>query len=130
MSNKRILKIFFTAMITIGMALLVTISALAVHDLEFELDGNIAEISKVDWAGIFHSDTTPFNPLPTNFKSADFAVDFIMNASGPDRTTFTTGSKDILNITPGWQCARSNNVNDKIDLINVYATAYVNSNGH
>jgi hypothetical protein len=106
-------------------------TAQAVHDLDFQLDGNIADDStdpQFDWASFFDSSGQEIPALPDpsrpGFKQSTFSQDFVPGAFGPDRTTFTTGSKDILNITPGWQCARSNNVNDKIDLLNAYAVTF------
>ncbi len=46
-----------------------------------------------------------------------------------DTTTFATGSKDTLPITPGWQCNFDNNVNSKIDVMNSYAATYDAPNG-
>lgn len=125
MRTNKLIPISLSALIVICLTIGVALIALAVHDLEFQLEGDIAdEGTGVDWANFFDVNGTPITPLPTNFVASSFTKDFVMDAAGPDRTTFTTGSKDTLNISPGWQCARSNNVNDKIDLLNVYATAY------
>jgi hypothetical protein len=47
----------------------------------------------------------------------------------PDPTTFATGSKDILPISGNgnnnWQCSSSNNVGNKVDIVNTYATVFV-----
>src|SRR5439155_9327108 len=69
------------------------------------------------------------------FTNAGFDRDFATNSDGSfntaDQTTFSTGSKDTLNITPGWQCNFDNNVNSKIDIMNAYALAYTNlANNH
>jgi hypothetical protein len=66
--------------------------------------------------------------LPDDFTAAGFEKDF--NSSGStfltnDTTTFATGSKDTLPISPGWQCNFDNNVNSKIDVMNAYAAEYV-----
>jgi len=111
-------------------------TALAVHDQDFQLDGDTSPTDldpgpgspTIDWEDLFDVTdgvASPKGSLPAGFISAFFARDFVPGESGPDRTTFATGSKDTLNITPGWQCARDNNVNDKTDLVNVFATAYV-----
>ncbi len=100
--------------------------ALAVTDLAFELDGDIAaNRGGVDWASLFDSVGHEQSVLPPNFYGTSFVRDFVQNASGPDRTTFATGSKDTLNISSGWQCSRANNVSSKVDLLNSYATFYV-----
>ncbi len=100
--------------------------ALAVTDLAFELDGDIAaNRGGVDWASLFDSVGHEQSVLPPNFYGTSFVRDFVQNASGPDRTTFATGSKDTLNISSGWQCSRANNVGSKVDLLNSYATFYV-----
>lgn len=105
----------------------------AVQNKDFELDGNIRSTGvspdpHVDWEDLFDvvGDDVPTTKavLPANFKRADFVRDFVPGESGPDRTTFATGSKDTLSVTPGWQCARDNNVNDKTDVVNAYATAF------
>ena len=49
----------------------------------------------------------------------------IFNTS--DNTTFATGSKDTLPITPGWQCNVDNNVLSKSDVMNSYAVTYKNA---
>ncbi len=103
----------------------------ASHDQEFELDGNIVNNPgdpPIDWQSLFDvSGTavpTPKAVPPAHFPVSTFIRDFIPGQTGPDRTTFTTGSKDTLNVTGGWDCARDNNVNDKTDLVNVYAAAH------
>jgi hypothetical protein len=55
--------------------------------------------------------------------SAGFSRDFTPNASSDD-STYTTGSKDTLNISSGWACVGANNVTDKGDIQNAYAAAY------
>ncbi len=112
--------------------------AAAVHDQAFQLDGDISDTDvnpgspgtpTVDWVNLFDvagtSEPTPKTMLPAGFVAAEYVRDFVPGANGPDRTTFTTGSKDTLNITPGWECARANNVTDKDDVVNAYSAAYV-----
>ena len=65
--------------------------------------------------------TGPKATLPGNFTGADFVKDFKNTGTTfitSDDTTFATGSKDTLNITPGWQCNQDNNVNSKTDIMN------------
>jgi hypothetical protein len=130
-------------------------NAFAVHDLVFQLDGDVVNstqtcvgdtdpapgcqnhIQTLDWDSIFTDGTladppTKEDPLPTNFTAATFARDF--NHTGTtfetnDQTTFATGSKDTLAITPGWQCNFDANVNSKIDVMNGYAAAYTDTRG-
>src|SRR5439155_9225181 len=115
--------------------------AQAVHDLTFELDGNQAVDTpgRFDWTSFFNAAGQPSPALPDasrpGFTNSGFSKDFSRNADGSystaDHTTFATGSKDTLSITPGWQCSFANNVNDKIDILNAYAVAYTNpANGH
>ena len=67
--------------------------------------------------------------LPAGFDASGFDRDFITNANGSfntvDKTTFATGSKDTLPITPGWQCNTDNNVLSKTDVMNAYAAVYI-----
>ncbi len=94
----------------------------------FELDGNMkGDNTAVDWTDIFNSNlpdvgATAKDPLPSGFSSPTFLVDFYP-ATSNDNSLFATGSKDTLNITPGWQCKKTNNVNDKTDINNAYAVA-------
>jgi hypothetical protein len=116
------------------------VSVLAVHDDQFQLDGDVqqgtgATTRPVDWDTLFNADTSE-KALPTGFKASTFAVDFQTTTkrgnvvfSTADSSTFTTGSKDTLDITPGWQCAASNNVLTKNDIMNTYAAAYTDDKG-
>jgi len=117
---------FFTALLTV----LLVGGASTVYAVE--LDGNLLNNGMTDWEDIFDvvGDGVPTeaNPLPAPYGGAVFIRDFKPGASGPDISTFATGSKDTLPITPGWECTRSNNVNDKTDIINAYA-AVANEGG-
>ncbi|MBD3635256.1 MAG: hypothetical protein HUJ23_10170 [Methylophaga sp.] len=105
-------------------------SATAVIAADLELEGNILNDGNTDWEDIFdvsgNNVPTQANSLPAGYVESVFVRDFVPGASGPDISTFTTGSKDTLNITPGWECTRSNNVNDKTDIVNAYAVAATN----
>ncbi len=112
--------------------------ASAVHDLAFQLDGDVVAQTggsqTVDWATLFNTDGSK-KALPSGFTASTFAPDFRTNANGSfntsDPTTYTTGSKDTLPISTGWQCTASNNVNSKVDIMNAYAAAYTqDNNGH
>lgn len=124
------------------LAVLVVPNAFAVHDLQMQLDGdvdhttttNVGGIQPLDWDSLFDSSGTP-TALPADFTASGFHRDFLVNTDGSfntsDTTTFATGSKDTLPITPGWQCNFDHNVNSKIDIMNAYAAAYTNpANGH
>jgi hypothetical protein len=128
-----------------ALALLLAGSAQAVHDLTFQLDGDVSasttthvgpNTQNLDWDSFFDSSGNQIaGSLTGGFTNSTFTRDFLTNADGSfntaDHTTFATGSKDTLNITPGWQCNFDNNVNSKTDLSNVYAAAYTNpANGH
>src|SRR5205823_1604778 len=57
------------------------INALAVHDLDFQLDGNTAVDpglpQHVDWESLFNTNGTPVPVLPNGFRSASFQRDFV-----------------------------------------------------
>jgi len=131
----------------VTMGLIIVPVLLAVHDETFQLDGNVVatdvtnidgQTQNVDWASLFNPDgstnTGALVPSGTpGFHHARLDADFGINTNGSfntlDGTTYTTGSKDTLSITPGWQCTISNNVNSKVDLMNVYAADYTGING-
>lgn len=77
---------------------------------------------------------TPKATLPTGVYRAGFYRDFSIGSTA-DNTTFTTGTKDIQNISGGglesgeWQCKKKSNVSDKGDVLNAYATIYEHTNG-
>jgi hypothetical protein len=101
----------------------------AVHDLQFELDGNIADdadtTGQSDWANIFDATGHGAATLPPHFLGTQFVRDYIPGSHGSDLTTFGGGSKDTQNISTDWECGGSNNVSDKADLLNTYATFFV-----
>jgi hypothetical protein len=106
--------------------------ALAVHDEDFQLDGDVLTSTNntggnlpVDWDSIFDADGSELS-LPNGFSDPGFEKDFLNNGGSfltSDTSTFATGSKDTLPIS-GWQCNFDNNVNSKIDVMNAYAVAY------
>jgi hypothetical protein len=126
-------------------------NALAVHDEAFQLDGdpfastqtNIGGHTQgVDWDSLFNADGSK-KALPTDFNASGFHKDFNTKTQRGstvfdsfDDTTYATGSKDTLPITgskpgSGWQCAKSNNVGGKVDIMNAYAAAYTDpTSGH
>ena len=87
-----------------------------------------------DWDDIFNGATntvpTP-KTLPGGAISSDFTRDFRTNGATPpvyvngDESYFATGSKDTLDITPGWQCKKTNNATDKGDYVDAYGYAAV-----
>jgi hypothetical protein len=122
---------------SMGLLLLVYLApgASAMHELEFQLDGNTVDDSTAaqdfDWqtffegqGGIPANDITRKITLPNagtpGFTSSGASADYAL----PDTSTYATGSKDTLSISPGWQCKKSNNVGDKVDILNAYSTAY------
>ena len=119
-----------------ALALAATPALSANLDAGLELDGNIINNpvgAPLDWSSLFNPGglTAPFtpepsavSPLPAGFGSAQFIRDFVPGASGPDFSTFATGSKDTLNPTPGWECNKDNNVIDKNDVVNAYAAIF------
>lgn len=145
-----ILLVVCTALLLIG-------SAQAVHELDFQLDGETTNTAyspptgsspDVDWNDLFTAtggNTSVIDPTNGPFTNAVFTRDFGLKVSAQDcsttsvdttkpfctadPTTYATGSKDTLDITPGWQCNRDNNVNSKIDIMNAYAASYTAANG-
>jgi hypothetical protein len=149
----------FTAVAILGLVgslLLSGGTALAVHDINFQLDGDTTSTDQnpdapgtpaLDWNDLFNADGTSKSPInpgnATGFTHGDFVRDFqvktgaktcSLTATTPltfctvDATTFATGSKDILAIS-GWQCNKDNNVNSKIDIMNAYAASFKAANG-
>ena len=135
--------------VTLTLMVVMSTPALAVHNLSFQLDGNTrddaAAAQPYDWENFFNASGPAYNgtgtigkaftmpPAFNGFVASGFAEsggkpgDFYL----PDETTFSTGSKDTLNISTGWQCGKSNNVGDKVDIVNAYSVVYVNpANGH
>ena len=118
----------------------------AVHNLAFQLDTGAAGANTaddtaadppIDWEDLFQGpgDISPKVTLPNaafpGFTASGGRADYAL----PDFTTYATGSKDTLPISPGgsggWQCSKSQNVGDKVDIVNSYATAYINpANNH
>ncbi len=127
------------AVMLAGLLFLVTVPAFAVHNLEFQLEGNTTDDASAaadfDWESFFtnnadndnkgkRSVTLPHSSRP-GFTASGFKDDFDL----PDHSTFATGSKDTLDIDTGWQCKRSNNVGDKVDIVNAYSVVYTAGNG-
>jgi hypothetical protein len=123
-------------LIVAAMTLLVATAVLAVHDEDFQLDGDViastttnkgGSVQTVDWDSIFDANGNEKAPLPPGFEDAGFKKDFQHTGTTfvtKDTTTYATGSKDTLPIS-GWQCNFDNNVNSKIDVMNAYAASYV-----
>lgn len=116
--------------------------AIAIHDLDFQLEGNTAVDSgpaqPYDWETFFDDSGSngtigSTGTLPGGFTAAGFASSGDPAAPGdfylPDQTVFATGSKDTLNISTGWQCKKANNVGDKVDIVNAYSAVYTDANG-
>jgi hypothetical protein len=114
--------------------------ASAVHDLVFQLDGDVSastptnvggNAQTVDWDSLQNADGTKKTTLPANFTAATGVIKDFNNTGTVfetnDTTTFATGSKDTLPITPGWQCNFDANVNSKIDIMNAYAATYTDT---
>ncbi|TMI44044.1 hypothetical protein E6H19_08070 [Candidatus Bathyarchaeota archaeon] len=97
----------------------------------FELDGNIVKDSSgtfpTDWGALFDTSGVT-QPLPAGALDAHWVND------GPhavtDLTTFTTGSKDTLDIAnAGWQCTPSGNLTPKDDILHSYSLAIIPQSG-
>jgi len=117
-------------------------AARAVHDAEFQLDGDVIASTTtnvggttqlLDWGSFFNASGTPL-ALPPGFDASTFDRDFETNPNGTfnksDSSTWATGSKDTLPITPtNWQCKRDQNLLDKNDIMNAYAASYAPAGG-
>jgi hypothetical protein len=116
-------------------------SAFAVHDRVFQLDGDVdsstttsvgGTTQTIDWDQFINADGT-LKTRPADFTASSFDQDFVVNANGTfnksDSSTWATGSKDTLAITPGWQCKRDQNLLNKNDIMNAYAAAYEPAGG-
>ena len=128
-------------LLVLGAAIgLCSMSALGAHDEAFELDHgadganivNDAGAPAVDWADLFDvtgiDEPTPKGTLPAGFGVATFLRDFVPGQKGPDATAYTSGSADVNDIS-SWSCTRKNNIGNKFNIVNAYATAYVNGDG-
>ena len=138
---KRRLITYTAALSVLALTMGVAGGALAVHDEDFQLDGNVANeapgTAPFDWTDFISAAGAPSPTLPDGsrpgFGTSGFDRDFATNNNGTfntsDGSTFSTGSKDTLPITPGWQCGFSSNVNSKTDVTNTYALSYTNADG-
>ena len=127
-------------LMTLAIAIPLLKNAFAVTDIGnagvFELDGNIGKNASTacptDWgpgpggSGVFTAGGTPNTPAPCGgIGQPDGWVND--GPHGADTTTFTTGSKDILDIAnAGWQCTPSNNLTPKDDILHAYSFAAIN----
>ena len=114
-------------------------STLAVHDKTFQLDGDTSstDINPVtgvtrayDWNDLYDTAGASVASPPSGFSPSDaIAQDFSIKTNGQfdssDGSTFTTGAKDTLDISSGWRCVGANNVTNKGDITNAYATQYI-----
>jgi hypothetical protein len=134
-STKRKRFLLVPTLMVIALSMFWIAGAQAVHDENFQLDGNVeassttnygGTIQALDWDSLFNADGSK-KALPTDFTASGFDRDFVTSGDTfvtSDTTTFATGSKDTLPIS-GWQCNFDNNVNSKIDVMNAYAAEYV-----
>ena len=135
-SRKRRRFLFVPITLVALLAVFWVAGAQAVHDEDFQLDGDVVASTQtaigpnapqtVDWDSLFNADGTN-KSLPAGFEAARFDKDFSNTGTTfvtSDGSTFATGSKDTLPITPGWQCNVDNNVLSKNDIMNSYAASY------
>jgi hypothetical protein len=141
-SKRRKRFLLIPVLLVTALALFWVAGAQAVHDLNFQLDGDVVtspdgsvggNTQAVDWQDLFNASGGEITPLPTGFTESDFTTDFQRSGTTfitKDTTTFATGSKDTLPIAD-WQCNFDNNVNSKIDVMNAYAATYTDpASGH
>jgi len=121
--------IIVITLMTLAIAVPLLTRAFALTDVGnagvFQLDGTIHKTSSTtfptNWDALFTSSGTGL-PLPPGGLDSSFVND----APLPDQTTFTTGSKDILDLpNSGWQCTSTNNVTPKDKILDVYSFAIV-----
>ncbi|MEO7268365.1 MAG: SdrD B-like domain-containing protein [Knoellia sp.] len=102
------------------------------HELEGNILDNTTADPPYDWSDIFTDGSATAEPtvkagLPSSILDPDFTRDFRTTAAGAyvngDLSYFATGSKDTLDINPGWQCKKTNNATDKGDWVNAYGYA-------
>ncbi|WP_404384325.1 hypothetical protein LL946_02180 [Knoellia locipacati] len=123
------------AALALGMGLTLP-GALAAGVGFHELEGNILDDTSADppydWDDLFTAGSTTAEPttktgLPSSILDPDFTRDFRTTAAGAyvngDLSYFATGSKDTLDINPGWQCKKAQNATDKGDWVNAYGYA-------
>src|SRR2546426_2381883 len=135
LSKRYVQAIIVIALMTLAIAVPFFTRAFALTDVGnagvFELDGNIVKNSggtlPTDWGALFDSSGVT-QSLPAGGLDAHWVND------GPhattDLTTFTTGSKDTLDIAnAGWQCAPSGNLTPKDDILHAYSLAIVPQSG-
>src|SRR5437879_549000 len=150
LSKRYIQAIIVIGLMTLAIAVPFFTRAFALTDVgnagAFELDGNIYHNSGAtsttlpeDWGGctgnvscatgrgLFDANGNT-NQLPLGGLDAHWVND------GPhattDLTTFTTGSKDTLDIAnAGWQCAPSGNLTPKDDILHSYSFAIIPQSG-
>src|SRR5436190_5869008 len=119
--------------VALSLALFNSLSVFAnnVSSNVFEIgDGNTIDSpsgAPFDWENFFDGSGSHgtiarrANPDAAHFQAVSSGPDMGRN----DPSTFTTGSKDTLNISSGWQCTSSNNLGGKFDLLNAYVLNYV-----
>src|SRR5260370_23873284 len=129
LSKRYMQAIIVITLMTLAIAVPLLTRAFALTDVRnpgvFQLDGTIHKTSSTtfptNWDALFTSSGTGL-PLPPGGLDSSFVND----APLPDQTTFTTGSKDILDLpNSGWQCTSTNNVTPKDKILDVYSFAIV-----
>src|SRR2546428_1431152 len=142
LSKRYIQAIIVITLMTLAIAVPFLTRAFALTDVgnagAFELDGNIVKDSPsttplpTDWGGTtsnpgLFSSTGATNPLPPGGLDAHWVNDGPHSVT--DTTTFTTGSKDTLDISANWACTPSNNITPKDDILHAYSFAIVPQSG-
>ena len=113
-----------------GLVSYFAVRADAAHLDQFELDGNTANDTATtppDWNSIFGYTAGEVVELglPEDFTDVGFEPD----SEFPDTSTFTTGSKDTLDVS-AWACTDSNNLGGKFDILNAYGAIYEDPTTH
>ncbi|OLD11497.1 MAG: hypothetical protein AUI93_04455 [Crenarchaeota archaeon 13_1_40CM_3_52_10] len=128
-SKRYIQAIIVIGLMTLAIAVPLFTRAFAITDVGsagvFELDGNIVKDSSgtfpTDWSALFSSTGSKL-ALPPGGVDSGWTNDGPHSVS--ETTTFTTGSKDTLDIANnGWQCTGTNNLTPKDDILHAYSFA-------
>ena len=82
-------RVVLSLVVAVGMSVVLIRTVKAVHDLDFELDGNALNGGdrKFDWADLFDANGEAKDPLPAGFPNVGFERDFgtgAPNAQNPN----------------------------------------------
>ena len=138
LSKRYIQAAIVIGLVTLGIAVPFFSRAFALTDVGnagvFQLDGTIHKTATgtfpTNWDALFSSTGSKL-ALPPGGLDSGFVNDAITSANPADNTIYTTGSKDINNISnAGWQCTSKSNLTPKDKILDIYSFAIVPSFGN